>query len=703
MKPRIPIGIDLETYYDGEYSLRKMSTVEYCRDSRFELHLASVVAPSMWTDAEPRTFVGANEFQGLCDHLKSMQGDYEFVLVGNNSAFFDALVIKERFGLYFRSHWDAMTNAGWVYGNRLKNRKLETIVQHMNLQPDERRRAEALAALGIADDGNTRKISQALSAVKGLRLDTIQQNLGLMKAYTLYCEQDVIYSWQIYKRLAPLLTQDTLDIADFYYRAYLDMPLEVDVPLLSTLKDDYQQERADAIEAFGLSLPEGVKWEGMKTIRSKDKFAQLLVDIGAPPPMIPMKPGKDDKDGNPRMIYAFDKQSMALDNLAAEFDDGESLVPLACELRLEYNSSATESKLVRFAAAGKTGPWAFSVKPYGAANTSRHSGTNSTGASGQNLKKAKKCFYPQSCKIPVRFAEKTGVRDAIGVPEGYELAVGDLNAIELRTCMTFCNDREAMAILADPKRDLYVEDGRVYFDKPDMTKADDVLRQAAKVTDLSAQYLVGWRRILHQARLWKVPMDAHLAQLCHATYRQRHVPVVDMWGVLEEFMEQLEGKSSEAFQIGPVGFDKDGIHLPNGFLLRYPAIESYWRKVGRTSMRAYKYFNASKSSYVHVHAGMLMENISQGLAACVMNYIHPRLYPALEPLGGVFCTTVHDEFLWRFPVGNGKQGLSLMLEEMARPIPWWPELTTRGEGDSGFGILEHAGTFSVVSRYGMLK
>lgn len=484
MKPRIPIGIDLETYYDQEYSLRKMSTVEYCRDSRFELHLASVVSPSMWGDTEPRSFVGANEFQGLCDHLKSMQDKYEFVLVGNNSAFFDALVIKERFGLYFRSHWDAMTNAGWVYGNRLKNRKLETIVQHMNLQPDARRRAEALAALGVADDGNTRKISQALGAVKGLRLETIQQNAGLMRAYTLYCEQDVIYSWQIYDALAPMLTQETLDIADFYYRAYLDMPLKVDVPLLSTLKDDYQQERADAIEAFGASLPEGVKWEGMKTIRSKDKFAQLLVDIGVPPPMIPMKPGKDDKDGSPRMIYAFDKTSMALDDLAAQYEDGESLVPVACELRLEYNSSATESKLVRFAAAGKTGAWAFNVKPYAASNTGRHAGGSATGNSPQNLKRAKPCFYPQSCNVPVRFAEQCGVRDAIGVPEGYELVVCDLSGIEMRCSLTIANDKPYMAILRDPSRDVYCETASVLFERP-ITKKDKQERFVGKLAELS--------------------------------------------------------------------------------------------------------------------------------------------------------------------------------------------------------------------------
>ena len=277
-------------------------------------------------------------------------------------------------------------------------------------------------------------------------------------------------------------------------------------------------------------------------------------------------------------------------------------------LRLTYNSTAVESKLKRFAAAGSTSTrhdWAFHVKPFGARNTARHSGGSATGASPQNMSRAKPAL-PDDSGTPFRKASDVSVRDTIMAQEGKELCVADLSGIELRTCMWWCEDYTAMAILSDPTRDLYTEDGRVYFNKPDMTKKDKDLRQASKVCALSAQYLVGWRKILHQAKLWGIPMTAETAQQLHKMYRVRHPAVVERWAELEKYMRDLVQGFKFEFPLYPCNMTHRGIEMPNGFLLRYPHIQYDYRE------RRFSYWNASKRCRVNLHAGMVVENCLAG-------------------------------------------------------------------------------------------
>lgn len=699
---KLRIAIDLETYYDADYSLRKMSVIEYIRDERFELHIASIISPDIFGNCEPRSVVGAEQFSKLVDHLHPLSETYDLVLIGSNSAFFDALVIKERFGFHFKFHEDTMTDGGWVLGNRLKDRKLETMVQYFDITPDYARRAAAYTALGILDDGNERKISAALNAVKGKRLADIREIPGLLTAYTLYCEQDVLYSWGVNKAVEGLMPEESRTIANLYYNSYLTMPLVVDVPLLKTLKDDYEDTRSLDVEAFGAALPDGVEWEGLKTLRSKDKFAKLLVDLGVSEGEIPLKKGKDAADGSTRMIYAFDKTSMALDDLAGKYEDGESLVPDACRLRLEYNSSNTEGKLNRFAAAGSTGPWAMAVKPFGAANTSRHSGSNATGSSPQNLSRAKPTFGSQACATPIRFAERCSVRDAIGVPEGYELVVCDLSGIEMRTSLTIANDQRYIEILKDPTRDVYVETASKIFEKP-LTKKDKDERFVGKLVELSASYGVGAPKLHMTARLWGNPISMEMAYLAHATYRQEHRPLVETWGYYDDLLDRWAGGSvvNEAFSVFQV--EQKGIRTPSGFLIQFPDLQKSSKMIGRRRVPVYTYWNASKRCRVNVFFGLIHENCSQAIAAQVFNDMHLRIDSRALEFGGVFCGSVHDELIYRVPVGKGNQMLQIMQEEMGIPPIWWQELPVTSEGDYGFAVLEHDNQFKFVSRYGCLK
>lgn len=594
----VKITLDFETYYDSEYSLRKMTTIEYVRDPRFEVHMVSWRSRDLGVD-KPKRAIGSNVVRAFVAMMQKLQGlGIGVRIVGHNLAF-DALILREHFGFETPYYFDTSLLPVLVFGNKLRDMKLETLAGMLKLETDATLKAEAQAALGLSDwEMDGKKLSAVLAQVKGKRLNEIPQNL--LQAYAAYCDVDVLLTDGVHDAVSALINDHALYVQDMHLHALVTMPLRVDIPLLHSMRDDYVYTRDAEVTAFGESC--GVPFDGMKTIRSKEKFAALLVDMGVPDSALPRKL-------NPKgeQIYAFAANDLALDTLHDQFPEIE-LLSEAVRLRLNYNSTAVESKLKRFAAAGETSPahdWAFHVKPFGARNTARHSGGSATGASPQNMSRAKPAL-PDVDGVPVRKALDVSVRDAIMAQDGKELCVADLSGIELRTCMWWCNDLEAIAILSDPSRDLYTEDGRVYFNKPDMTKEDKNLRQASKVTDLAAQYGVGWRKILHQAKLWKIPMTPEQAQTLHTMYRVRHPMVVERWVELQKYMRDLSQGYTFEYELYPVNMTSHGIVLPNGFLLRYPDIRYDYRE------RRFDYWNATKRCRVNVHSGLMVENCVAG-------------------------------------------------------------------------------------------
>lgn len=102
-------------------------------------------------------------------------------------------------------------------------------------------------------------------------------------------------------------------------------------------------------------------------------------------------------------------------------------------------------------------------------------------------------------------------------------------------------------------------------------------------------------------------------------------------------------------------------------------------------------------------APQIVHNCSQHAAGAVFNDMMVRIERRATEIGGLFCGDVHDEMIYRAPVGRGGEVLKIMQEEMKVPPVWWPELPVTSEGEHGFGILETDTGFTMASRYGMLK
>lgn len=251
--------IDFETYFDTDYSLGKLSTIEYINDPRFEL-TGLGAGDGEWThwhpDAEPRKPVV--EFMEPCDidwSLPLIDWDNVTVLVQN--ARFDITILQEKFGIVPKYIIDLKDLASH-YDSRMSH-KLKDMAKMYNLKPK----------------GDTMNF-------KGLHwADMTPYQRKNLAEYTIH---DVELETELFKIFLPKLTNPATELQ--LMRHTLDLWLNkrfvVDIDLASKIKTQMRGKIASAIQASGHTP---------KELRSK-KFVGWLADALPDGEAVPMKQGK---------------------------------------------------------------------------------------------------------------------------------------------------------------------------------------------------------------------------------------------------------------------------------------------------------------------------------------------------------------------------------------------------------------------------
>ena len=83
------VSLDFETYYDTEYTLKKLSTSEYVRDPRFKIHMVGIKIGRGKTKIVPGNRVAAE--------LKKINWKTHSLLCHNTQ--FDGLILSHHFGI----------------------------------------------------------------------------------------------------------------------------------------------------------------------------------------------------------------------------------------------------------------------------------------------------------------------------------------------------------------------------------------------------------------------------------------------------------------------------------------------------------------------------------------------------------------------------------------------------------------------------
>jgi len=329
------LTLDFETFYSKDYTLKKLTTEGYIRDSRFKAHGCGF----KWNE-EGSFWVSGKDLPAFFEANRTR---IEQAAVLAHHAHFDGLILSHHYGIVPKAYFDTLSMGRVLHGHDVGG-SLAKLVAHYKLR---------------------RKMSERLVATMGI------EELGpdLETALAEYCLGDVDNTYDLCQIFLPQFKRTELKFIDITVKMFTRPLLTLDTALLE------EAERRLAEDIDGLLREAGV--DNKEVLRSDAKFAELLgAYIG--PENVPTKISKT--TGLP--AYAFAKTDKAFTDLV---DSGDPTVAALVLARLSTKTSIMVSRTARMSAMAKRGPAPVYIKYAGAVQTHRTSGGDKM--NWQNLSK----------------------------------------------------------------------------------------------------------------------------------------------------------------------------------------------------------------------------------------------------------------------------------------------------------------------------
>jgi hypothetical protein len=331
------IDIDFETRWGTDYTLKSMSTTEYVRDERFEVHGFGIARQS--EGFKPR-FIRAPQ---AYDYLESLP--WERICLSAHHMNFDGLVLAHAFHMFPARYFCTQSASRFWH-------KCET-----------RHSLEDLAGFhGIAGKLDGLKVTKdkTYSQLSPTDLDTLE-------TYTI---RDLKIGLYLTLFLARHIPPDEQLLMDATIRMFTQPVCEVDLPLAREALAEVKAEKQSALGTFDQEM-----------LRSRTKFAAYLESLGVEPPM-----KRSTTTGKP--TYAFAKKDEDFLELLTHPNEQ---VRDAVEAKLEASSNIDVTRAERLIKMGETGPLAVCLN-FAGAHTDRWSGGNKMNIqnfrSGSKLRRA---------------------------------------------------------------------------------------------------------------------------------------------------------------------------------------------------------------------------------------------------------------------------------------------------------------------------
>jgi len=237
------IVLDWETYYDSDYQLRKISTIEYIEDERFEeLGVSTLLLPGQYPHS-PRKATFWTDIKGQLTWFQTKYGENleRCVVVGHNLRF-DGTILARKYGI-------------------VPPYVIDTLSLSRHLDARNRHSLEILCnRWGLPPKGDT---SQFL----GLHLAdmTLEQQRALAK----YANNDVERTLDLFTILLPKLTRPEVELPLMRHtlRLFWEPELALDFDLAEELRTKMQAQVAKDTEPVGLTP---------KELRSNKVFVSAL-------------------------------------------------------------------------------------------------------------------------------------------------------------------------------------------------------------------------------------------------------------------------------------------------------------------------------------------------------------------------------------------------------------------------------------------
>lgn len=290
------LTIDFETYYDKEYSLKKMTPAEYILDARYE-----TICVAVQVDDGPVQTLDAPEFTRWL-----AQFDPKKCITLHYNSLFDSCILAWRYGFVPVRMVDGLGLARYFLGHRLRSLNLDKVAEH----------------LGLGAKG------KELGTMLGVRRAQLNANPVHKAAFYEYAAQDVRLLKGIFKELAPQFPPSEFIVMDLVLRAAVCPVFKPNVALLKQHLANIVAEKEALYEAVGLAKED---------VRSDESFTAALQLCGVTVEM------KMTEKGNLKPALA------KTDNFVKELQEHDDpQVQALVAARLGARSTLEESRTERF-------------------------------------------------------------------------------------------------------------------------------------------------------------------------------------------------------------------------------------------------------------------------------------------------------------------------------------------------------------------
>ena len=315
------ITIDFETYYDKKFSLSKLTTEEYVRNSTFE-----VIGMGVKYNAEETRWISGSESE-LKEYLQ--QFDWQNTCLVAHNTMFDGAILNWIFDVRPRVYTDTLCIARALHGVQVGG---------------------SLKALAIRY-GIGQKGTEVESALGKTRADFRPDELA---AYGDYCINDVELTYKLFGIMGKKFPKKELKLIDVTLRMFIEPKLLINNAALDSHLTQIRSHKDTLVKLAGVTK---------ETLMSNEKFADALRDAG-------IKPPTKTSPTTGKQAYAFAKTDRAFQDMLVSQNP---YVKALAEARLAVKSTLEETRTERFMGIAKRGALPAPIKYY-AAHTGRWGG-----------------------------------------------------------------------------------------------------------------------------------------------------------------------------------------------------------------------------------------------------------------------------------------------------------------------------------------
>jgi DNA polymerase I-like protein with 3'-5' exonuclease and polymerase domains len=330
---------DFETYYDNEYSLRKMTNQEYIQSPQFE-----ALGCGFALDDGRKWWVDGPDLPAFFTHI-----DWSDCFLVTHNALFDALILSLRYKVFPKMYGDTLgMGRNWV-SHSTGSVSLATLAKYFGLPPK----------------------MDTLNRLKGVNFRQLRQTPALYEETKEYAIDDAGKCQFIYNEIMKSgFPPRELEVIDMVVRMAARPVFEIDQDVLCEHLAEVQTQKQELLE--------NAQMLNADNLMSDTKFAGMLLNAGVTPPMKVSK-----TTGN--KAWAFAKTDKELSDLLEHEDP---YVQALVAARLGHKSTIEETRTQRFLAIARVSDKFPIPLKYSGAHTHRFSGDWKINA--QNLQRGGK-------------------------------------------------------------------------------------------------------------------------------------------------------------------------------------------------------------------------------------------------------------------------------------------------------------------------